>query len=531
MDWFNLTNAIFDNSNNHQRNEHLIRGFTPVNSLIKETSRCFNNLKGLDDDSANKLKWLIWNIRQSIVLGILPFDADSLCLRERLASLKIKSKYFPNISESISKIGQIIEYLLENPDNPKAIKVFDLIREAELSQIKYGLVSFLGKSAIAGWADELKDKIKMQGRNCIMVSSRQVLNIKNFDQIILPSGGKSSPLLYDLTYGRRAKTIDVVAYDSEPIMHPAQKLLPEGLYRCTEPLDDRVLSDGIVHSVEGECLIEGWEESGFWESIRPSFGVKEGVALDRQHIIRARLVLLPESKMVYLQDDRKIIELSDLIEHRTELEEINKKFHRKSVSKLKTGDMILLRTSGSGNGLEETADEIMRADGKENLKSKALDWKKHLKEALESMGPQEIYERLKLKGYGLSSPPSYLWHWTTDEVISPESDSRFFELLAILDDLGFLKNETDLIELAQSKWELMRELKQYHHRAGHQNRRDLLSILREKISTDTDIEDILDLRLPGESSVMLALFRVFGVDPNTVNVPYKDIGVIKSLEI
>jgi hypothetical protein len=77
----------------------------------------------------------------------------------------------------------------------------------------------------------------------------------------------------------------------------------------------------------------------------------------------------------------------------------------------------------------------------------------------------------------------------------------------------------------------MRELKHYHHKAGQKIRKDLLSLLREKISTDTEIGDILDLKLPGEISVMLALYRVFGVKPDTDDVPYKDIGVIKSLEI
>ena len=102
MSYFSLSTSVFSNSTRFKVNTHKLTGFTPIQDLVKATSDCLTELKDADDDSTVRLKWLIWDIRQSILLSIIPFDDDSLGIRNQINELVKRAEYFPNLEHKIA---------------------------------------------------------------------------------------------------------------------------------------------------------------------------------------------------------------------------------------------------------------------------------------------------------------------------------------------------------------------------------------------------------------------------------------------
>jgi len=527
MDMFSFTTGVFKNTARFEIRKHIIRDFSPVNELIRETRNCFQELNTVEDDSAGKLKWLIWNMRQSVVLSISPFSSPLLRIKETIHEIEHLAKYFPNIVENTDRVRKIAQFLLENPENPKRKKVGALIEKAVENDMEHGIVTALTRGWTQGLEDSYISEIGDDDPTCLFISSAKILNNSLLDNIILPSDGRHSPLMYSLLFGGHTAQLDIVAYENEQVRLPPKRSLPKGgkHFKAQDATGQPVGST----QTDEDVRTDDWEQTGFWSSLRPASVVKQNFNRDQQYVVRARMILLADKSYVFLKEDQKVIELSDLIESRGFLDEKPKTFPRSATSDLEVEDMIVLRTSGSGTYLDEVANSLMQKDNLSDLGSTALEWKPFLKTALETHGSSRILELLRSRGFDLCAH-QYLWTWTTDEVISPGTDSKFYELIAILDDLGYLPPGSDPLEYAASKWQLMKKFKEYRHKAGSQIRTSLMNEMKRIIENGVRIGDRFDLSLKGVSAGTLSIFRVVGVDPETVDVPYSDIGILRKMD-
>jgi len=526
MSWLARANKIFLNAENRQHKLHRLPTPGPIKAILSDTGTCFSLLKDEDDESVKTLKCFLWNLRQSVILGLLPFDSEHLGLQKLISELNDVKRYYPTVIGNIDGIIRATQFLLENPFNPKRERVFALLKECDLSRETHALVSLLSGGSVLGWGDVLNKEINNVSPGCLIISSRKALLSNAYDRIIIPSGGKSSPILNELLNCSYGEVTESVAYDREYIVSPRENMLSVGskTFRTgKEPSSE-------INTQEGQDSISDWEKRGYWESFRSRYGIKEISDSNLQHVVKARLIILPGNKIVYLRDDSKVINLMGVIGEGVSYIRQIRKFPRTLVGDLCEGDLIVLRTSGSGDYLLDVVDMLIRKSGCYDLKEIALGWKSHLSEALRKEGPLKVFNYLKDKGHDFCSP-MYLWEWTTNHVIGPANDSKFFELVAILDDLGYLPEGTDVVQYAEEKWSAMKELKRFHQRAGAYIRKELMDEIKRVLESGAPIGDSLSLNLKGVSSGTLSVFRVVAVDPEPRMLPYSEVGVIRKVRI
>ena len=528
MSWLSTSNNIFSNAETREHRKFIIQGFTPLQKIISETGKCFSVLKDEEDDAVKSLKWFLWNLKQAVSFSILPFDYPQLSLHEMVYQLKRMRGCYPTVNDSISIIIEASEYLLDKPQNPKREKVFDLLKECHESNEKHALVSIVSRGRVLGWGDSVYEEIRKVSPNCSVISSKNLLCTDSYGIIITPSGGSSSPILNELMNCSYGRIIEIVAYDRENVFIPARKTLPTSThnYKAKKTIDTNVEVEDGNH--EYESSISDWEKNEYWESFRNRHGLINSSDHGLQYVVKARLIILPDNKIVYLRDDVKIINLTNVIGEDSNYLKGLKKFPRTMVRNLCEGDLIVLRTSGSGEYLLDVANMLMKKNGRGDLREKALEWKIYLTSALETEGSFKIFNLLKEKGHDFSNH-LYLWAWTTMDVMGPANDSKFLELIAILDDLGCLPDGINILKYAEDKWALMRELKRFHHQAGLYIRKELLAEMKRVLESGVPIQDQLILNLPGVSSGALSVLRVVGVDPETQTLPYNEVGFIREI--
>ena len=229
---------------------------------------------------------------------------------------------------------------------------------------------------------------------------------------------------------------------------------------------------------------------------------------------------------MYLQDDRKVIEVSPLLSDHGEGLESASRIPRKAPKRLRSGDLIGLRTSGSGDYLDVVADQLLREAGKGDLRQQSTDWKKDLEELLQQRGPEFVAEKLASRG-SMVSFAHYIWHWATDDVIRPQKRETFANLIRVISESGGLVNIGDLDKYIERKWLQMQELIRYQHKAGLRIRRILIKELLDRLKSTTSFtDDTVTLSLPDVDAGEITLFRVAGVESEASEVPYTRINMV-----
>ena len=525
---FELAHTIFQNAHNFSVHYHTISDFPPVEELMKETGKWFPELENEDDDSFRSIRMKVWRLRSSVIYSLLPFDAQELGITQQLWSLQRDVAYICFLQERINRLTKIIEFLIETPANPKREKVFDLLRACPNKGNGTGIVVSLVRGATPGWSKTVADAMITLAPKCEFIQGPKALKRRTYRQLILPASGRLSPIAVDIYQGCRTERLDVVVYKREGVYTPRKRALPKGTYVKRKPL--MILPTPGPSEQSGETYLDEWAQRRFWESLRQHLpGKMSSVEQDREFFIKARIVILTDNRKVYLREEMHIIEISELVEGQADFETTGKRYPRRRVDQLKEGDLIVLRTSGSGEYLVDFADALMEIDGNRNLRTTALDWKPLLKQALLAHGSEKIAQLLSARGHALGNH-RYIWMWTTDSVIRPQSQPLFLDLMNILHSLGYGLQEGDPFAAGTKRWKKMKEIIRYHVTAGRKIRMALLERLRNMIKDRVVITDSYRLSLPGLSAGEISVFRVAAVDSVSIDIPYHHAGVITPLE-
>lgn len=522
---FSLASSVFENVIGRRIEEKRVGRYEPIELLLTEIHDWYRFLRELDDSHARELSFVIWRLRLSVTLAISPYDDPSLELNSLLERATALSVYFPDLRDRADRLREFTDGLIVKNRNPKREILLQILSDSENSNV--GLVSAVTRNVFPGLTEELFDELDKIAGNIEFVASKRTLLASKFDLLIVPFGTRLCSIAHEIYSGFRAAHTVVIAYSVES-MAPVRELdLP-----CKISLDssfDVFRPNRVVKPAETHATIE--TEIDPWQSIRVAeSGVTDDPEIvDTEYLVPARAVLLSTGSYVCLRDDQKVIEVSDVVEGRLTLDDFGGKIPRKNVPDLCAGELIVLRIRGSGTELIEVADELLKKDGKSDLRARATAWKPILEQALRTRGTRWFYQKLNERGYEFSSPHGYLWKWTTDEVICPRSIEHFFETIAILDDLGLDLGEANVLESAETRWKELQELKRFHRRAGVLIRNELLKKLRSIIGTQPMILDMLELSLKGMKKGSMAIVRVASIDDEIVPIPYSRIGVVSSL--
>lgn len=526
---------IFRNSRSFVLNHKKISAFQPIRDIRQRVFNIFNMLRDVEDDHSREIKIRAWKLLATIELSILPFDNEDLLLDKQLDALATEVIYFPALAETYQQLRSIIEWLQSNPDNPKR-KALHIKLGGFPQNSKVGVISRLTRGGIvAGWGDNTFRELRNIHRDCELLHTASSLKENLYDCIILPSAGGACPLRKQLFSTYVSREVFMIYYDREKRVTPEKRGLMPGSFSMKGVRGKDVFPPSTP--VDVTWSVDNWVDGTYWQRLRDAYA-RSTTDSGREFLVRARLVTLGDSKTTVLREDHRIIEISDLIEGRSNIEEFGKKFPRKSVRELKVGHLIVMRTSGSGDILEDVARALMEKDGQTALLTSALDWKIHLKQAFEECrrnvshpiarnidGTLLIAEKLADMGHPIRDP-NYMWIWTTAYVIRPESKGLFIDLIHVLHELGCDFPVADPLEYAQEKWSQMDTLVKYRMKAGRKIRELLLSRLREVIERGAVIGNEYHLSLVGADGGELTIFRVSGVDSEQMSVPYSRTGVI-----
>lgn len=497
-----------------------------VDEFIAESGRWFALLNDDVTDDAKQVRMKIWNLRTTVTETLLPFDSPNLALKLQAENLKRLAENNPNMTEHCKSLSAIVDYMLSQPLNPKREILFTILDGLENRGKGTAIVVASGRMSASEWTNTFISEIRTISPKTQLLLNSRMLTSGSYQQIILPSGGKYCPFINELYLGYLAEQLDVITYQRERSFIPIKTPLPEGSLKLSwiqqHPAANQTQEDSE------EVKIDQWGMQRYWESIRGIAQkqlVNTGDEKHKNFMIKARLLILGGKAKTFLQDDTHVIEISDLIEGRTDLERMGKRFPRRLVSLLSVGDLIVLRTSGSGDYLIDVAKALMANNGKSNLYDTALSWKKMLKCGLENYGSEYIASCLAKKGFKIKGH-KYIWMWTTDQVIRPQSQSLFYELIGILEELDCSENLANPLSMVDGWWKEMKDIIRYHMLAGREIRNSLLNKLSEMVNQRVMITDKYSLTLPGVNAGEMAVFRVNGIDTSTVEIPYYHTGIV-----
>jgi hypothetical protein len=322
----------------------------------------------------------------------------------------------------------------------------------------------------------------------------------------------SRALAADIDYGCRARRICLIRYEGESAALPGRACLPSG-----QPFSVPAARPHVSVTSEYESAhpdkIETWATEKYWESLR---GAGESGAVAADEAAPARFTVFANGAGAFLPAEGAVIEVSDLFRDGAEAQS---ELHRKLVTDLEDGDVVVIRSSGTdGDDIELIADALLARDGYAGLRQIALDWKPLVAAAIRERKARNVADSLRKFG-GYVPSAAYLKNWAGSEVMSPQRFDDFRALLfAVLPTSQ--TSVADLEKHVAQRWGAIEQLKRYHHRAGQHIRKTLLAKISKLAASGQLLsDDDIRITLPDVEGAEMALLRVAAVDPSTVDVP------------
>ena len=482
-------------------------------------------VKDEEDIDSRELFFKVWRICWDVTSCLVPFDSPDLDLRTRVNQIRESAKFYPSMSRQMDELQAHISFLIKHPINPKGELVFEIIKGLTNGGKIIGLVSRMSRTNTPGWQEDFANIFATQAKHCVLLKTRRDLLENVMDVIVLPGSGRNCPFVADLFGLYRSRQLIIVQYSSERKYQPKMLELPAATLSAES---SRGRSQVKEEESDVDSQLEDWITNEEWELARlHAQGAAYSTGMGgHQFLVLARLVLLESGAAVYLQDDRKVLEVSSLTSGESMLDESSKQLPRKNPKHLRSGDVIGLRTSGSGDYLQVVADQLLKKDGKERLRDSCTDWKTDLENVLATHGADKVAALLLERGTTVSFP-GYIWHWTKDDVIRPQKKESFLSLIQVISQLGGLSKIGDLNKYTNDKWRQMKDLIKYHLKAGMEIRRALLSHLGDLLESSPSLNhDEVVLALPEVDAGEITLFKVAAVDKDPTEVPYTRINVV-----
>ncbi len=509
---FELADRAFRNAATFQPDYRQIPPSPEVEEILQEIADWFGVLGDTEGEEPRLLKRQLWQLRVAILYGLLPYDSTALAISDLATRIASRAHLYPDLRSRSDSLLHLATSLVGSPINPKRQVLRSDLQRLVNQGLSVGLILALVRNHLPALTQTVED-LQTIGKSIYFVSSRRQYLASTFDHVIIPFSTHNCALTKEVLYGYRASTAKVIYYypSERPPSSSSKLRLPAPIpaSRVTEcPPPPHPPSPPAPDPV-------------IWSFIGPE---RPREVSDTDYYVAARTLLLANNHYVLLREDSKALELSDLVEGRLSLDDLQRRLPRKPVRDLREGDLLVLRVRGSGDYLIEVADDLMRADGRRDLRTSAVDWKPPLRGVLARRGSKWFLNQLQNRGLRLAAH-DYLWKWTTEEVIGPQSESHFYETIAILEDCGWCFSEPDVLQAAGRRWKEMRQLRNYHRKAGQRIRGILLTRLRAIIDTRPTIGSEYQLEVPGISAGAMALVRIAAVDSRVRTVPFNHIGV------
>lgn len=500
------------------RPRHLVVDFPPMADVARACNSIFERVDR-EDVVQRQAASLAWRLKTTLMLTVLPFDDPRLGLDGLLGGLRHVVDVVPDISEPVFALKRLIDGLRSAADNPKRVKVLELLDVPGADWANVGLLASLCGSSTPGWPADISSAADFGGRVPCLIRLRNQVRDELFSRVIIPGSprGASVRLMADICHGGLSPEVVLVSYRAENARLPRPFPMPPDprMPRVADPASSE-LEDESRESVE-ETRIDRWAHEQLWTSIRAQYADVTPVS-DTDVTVPARFVLFADGSGAFLPENGSVVEISTVYDTGSMANTPEDRLPRRAVRDLEEGHLVMLRLSGSGDYLEDVADALMQRSGEPSLRGDALRWKGRLHEALKEHGEGVVAQRLRAAGGPLKSP-HYLWQWAGSAVMAPHDLATFRCLVAAVRGLGRVEAGGDSERYADDRWSEMERVKAYQYKAGSAIRAALLSRVRELVAQRTRIDTVESIELPGVAAGRMGLLRVSAVDITSMRVP------------
>lgn len=469
-----------------------------------------------EDDHQRQLARSVWLLKSTIAQTLLPFDDSRLGIQPMIEKLLQQAETVPSVLGTVKALSDALASLVSFGPNPKREMFLVRLAKCALQADGVGVFAGLQGGRTPGWPATVDASQDFPAGACTVLRSRKDVADSSFSVIVIPGTLKfaSMPIAIDLLHGGRAREVVLLAYRRENVFAPEPVELPiDGRFPRATRTSEEV---PVVEEVEDQPL-DQWANDTFWQEIRNQHA--GGIALSERDVtVPARFVLFADGSGTFLPDEGSVVEISQLLDSPDQPLAEAGQLPRKPVRDLEERDLVMMRLRGSGDYLDEVADQMMEREGQASLRDAATAWKGDLFRALKVHGEGVVARRARESGLKLRSA-SYLWTWASDVVIAPHDVETFRALMRALSELQVGLDSDSPDEYALDKWVEMERLKNFHQRAASEIRKALLERVRMLVAARSRVDVVESIQLPGLEAGSIGLLRVSAVDVSSVQIP------------
>lgn len=518
---FSKTSRIFENVRRSCLARHEIE-FSPATQVSRISSRLFQMLDRTDSVQSD-ISRRLWVLRSTILFTVLPFDDPALRLRQQMSELEHASIGLPETVNLIQSLSKCVTDIVIVGLNRKREWLLRLIAEiGEKDDGKIGLFCALSTGSSPGWPLEKRDDLAALSDRIMLIQTRRQLRSNVFERVVVPCGCGNVPpsILSDLLFSGSAARFEVLLYQGERF-HVPKRLTPPGDGIFVARLQKtRIENEVVLVPDEPESsAVDTWMNEAFWQGIH---GAARNGSPD---LVPANYILFGDGTGTFLPANGRVLTLPAIgcVEDESDL-------GTASVENICEGDLIVLRSGGSGLLLDDASERIMGRVGNERLFELATDWKGALDALLVTHSKQEVAQALRERGAPTSA--ASIHQWIGPDVLGPGNERVFRELINLLADKGKIqRNGAEVINYADSRWSSLQELRGVRHQAGNIVRQELFKALFRKFGNGIDrLSDRESVHIEGDIGAELLILRVSSVDRNTSHVHHSRLGQIDDLK-
>lgn len=491
--------------------------FSPAAGISSACASIFSTVDR-EDETQRRIARQAWILKSTILQTMLQFDDRRLGIALMAESLRLMAAAFPMIAPWVDRLFVLSEELVVTAQNPKREWFLKLLNLADKLVYPTAILAGLQGTKTPGWPNEISSSKDFPGHPITLVRTRKDLKDKIFGTVVIPGAVRftNRPLLHDILYGGRSSDLVVLAYGTESIYVPQPIALPtDSTFGGASFRKPRAV---LQEKDPTDNQIDIWANESMWEELR-SQHLNVAPTSERDVTVSARFVLFADGSGAFLPDDKRVVELSELLDGGGYLDTSEDNLPRKNVRDLEEHDLIMLRLSGSGNYLDDVADSEMEQAGLFNLRREATEWKQWLHGVIKEHGEGLVARTGKDFGLRLRSA-TYLWEWAGDGVMAPHDFPTFLALIATLVKLDPSKITRGVDQYAHEKWQQMERVKTFHVRAGAAIRTALLQRVKGLVAERRQVETVESIELPGVEAGRMGLLRVSAVDSKPVRAPH-----------
>jgi hypothetical protein len=490
--------------------------FPPATGISSACGSIFS-MVDRDDDEQRRIARQAWIIKSTILQTMLQFDDPRLGLASMTDVMRLAAAVVPAIASSVDSLLRMMGELVATPRNPKREWFLAQLDSADKPALPIAILAGLQGTGTPGWPAAVSSSEDFRGSSITLVRTRKDLKGRVFGMVLIPGTVKftTRPLLHDILYGGRGSDLVVLAYGTErtyvpqPIALSIDSTFGDAGFRNPRT----VLQEDDVPDNQ----IDRWANESIWEELRSRH--LDGAPISERDVsVPARFVLFADGSGAFLPDDKRVVELSELLDGGGNIETTEERLPRKNVRDLEEHDLIMLRLTGSGNYLDDVADSEMDQAGLGNLRREAIEWKPWLHRIIKEHGEGLVAKTGKDFGLRLRSA-TYLWEWAGDGVMAPHDFATFRALITTLAVLDPSAVSSGVDQYAEEKWRQMEQVKTFHARAGATIRTALIQRVKGLVAERRLVETVESIELPGVEAGRMGLLRVSAVDSKPVRTP------------